>query len=78
VTGNLHVLLALTQAIMSFLPTVGSAAARRSRSIVRWTSDCRNALIERVAASFGDTRIGRTHIDRAGPNTAGAGEVLSP
>ncbi len=77
-TGNFYVLLALAEAIASFLPTVGPAAARRSEAIVRRTSNCRTALIGTVTATFRRTRSGRSRVDAAGLNAGCAGEVLSP
>lgn len=76
--GNLSVLLALAEATMSFLSTVGPAAARRSRSIVRRTSNCRIALMGGVTASLTGTRAARRHLEVAGPNAASPGEVPSP
>ncbi len=76
-TGNLYVLVAIAEAIVSFLPTVGTAAARRSRTVVRRVSNCRTALFTRVTASLREKPAGRTHIDAGGPNAACAGEALS-
>jgi hypothetical protein len=78
VTGNLYVLVALADAMMSFLPTVGPAAARRSRSILRRLANRRVALTSRVTGSMSRSRaaLGRTGV--AGPNAAPSGEALSP
>lgn len=75
-TGNVYVMLAIAKALVSLLPTVGPAAAHRSRVIVRRTSDCRAALISKVNAS--QTRADRSYDDAVGSNAACAGEVLSP
>ncbi len=65
-TGNLHVLLAIAQSIVSFLPAVGPTAARRSR-----------AAFGRVADSL-EARSGRKRLDLADSNAAGAVEAVAP
>lgn len=77
-TGNAYVLLALVEATLSFLPTVGPAAARRSRAIVRRTSSCRTALTVRVTAAIEATRAGQGRTDRSIVDTACAAEALAP
>lgn len=77
-TGNLYVLLALAEASMSFLPTVGAAAAHRSRSSLRRTSSCGVALMGRLTVSVPGTRTARRRTRAAGPNAAPPGEALAP
>ena len=75
-TGNLYVLLSLAEGIVSFLPAVGTAAARGSKSVVRRTSHLRAVLVDRMSATVRGIRVGRGRTD-AGPNTAVEGEALT-
>ena len=75
--GNLYVLLSLAEGIVSFLPAAGTAAVRRSKSIVRRTSHLRAVLIGVVTATVHGMRTARRR-SRTVPNAAVAGEGLSP
>ena len=75
-TGNLYVLLSLAEGIMSFLPAVGTVAARGSRSVVRRTSHLRAAFVGRVTATVRGMWVGRRRPE-AGANAAVEGEALS-
>lgn len=64
-TGNLHVLLLLARGIVPFLPTVGPAAARSSKTIARRASLHGSALFGRAASSL--RRLGKIAIAPARP-----------
>lgn len=76
-TGNLYVLLSLAEGILSFLPAVGTAAARGSRSVVHRTSRLRAAMVGTVTATIRGIRAGRTSSARTA-EAAVVDEVLSP
>ena len=74
-TGNLYVLLSLAEGIVSFLPAVGTAAARGSKSVVRRTSQLRAVLVGRLAATVRVIRMSRKHPE-SGAYAAVEGEGL--
>jgi hypothetical protein len=77
VIGNFSMLVTVAEAILSFLPAVGPATARRSRTILHRTSRVRAALIGRIKDSRPTRRATRLCID-AEANTATVKETLSP
>lgn len=76
-TGNLYVLLSLAEGILSFLPAVGTAAARGSRSVARRTSRLRAALVGTVTATVRGIPSGRKSSNPVA-DAAVVGEALSP
>ena len=77
-SGNVHMLLALAQVVVSSLPTVGRAAAHRSKTVARRAAHSRaGQFVQGTGSSFA-RMSGRNRTEVSCPNTRCAGEGVAP